>query len=547
MTEMFELLKELTTNRAPEKVLMREEAKQPVTKNVNSISLIRGEEEENDDDDATTGDSIEKPDGSDAEMPLKEAEKENEAKNETKKEPIKSAEKELTQAEEEKAVKKLTNERPAEMDIRLSLASHSYIYPLGIAEDVLVDVVGYVYPVDFVILDIKEDEKRPFILGTPFLTTAKAVIKFDKGTVTLRSGKSKMSFRRIHESLCKIEKGIKNDIEPIAPTMTVNGLVLEWEERIKLHQEKEMKFDQWRSKTFKNKHPTLVKVKIEMNDEGEVTARLSSSKKKDHYWDDVCDQVYHVSFLSRMLGHWVQFMQILMFLRWLITLEEQEEDDEEELTTSSGMNLQLGNESPRAGSGECLSKKEIISNFLQGTVISHNERFGDDETGVAESSANEIESVVYARALMLKDVEELVDGVKVTKGAKITNGRRHSKESGISLKRYSEVTKVLKRIISLTRKNPITQEELIDTFTDNDGHERSWPALLRLAIDDVLDSWKPKENLVIRQRTIIGSITPEFKPSITTHSTDHVKYPVATHPISKPDEVIVIDSDASFK
>ncbi|GKF26258.1 hypothetical protein Tco_0082152, partial [Tanacetum coccineum] len=35
---------------------------------------------------------------------------------------------------------KLINERPAETNIRLSLASHSYIYPLGIAEDVLVEV-----------------------------------------------------------------------------------------------------------------------------------------------------------------------------------------------------------------------------------------------------------------------------------------------------------------------------------------------------------------------------------------------------------------------
>ncbi|GJY34395.1 hypothetical protein Tco_0418864 [Tanacetum coccineum] len=105
-----------------------------------------------------------------------------------------------------------------------------------------------------------EDENRPFILGTPFLTTAKAVIKFDKGTITLRSGKSKISFHRIPESPCKIEKGIKNDIEPIAPTMTVNRLVLEWEEKIKLHQEKETKFDQWRSKNFIDKHPALVKV-----------------------------------------------------------------------------------------------------------------------------------------------------------------------------------------------------------------------------------------------------------------------------------------------
>ncbi|GJW65864.1 reverse transcriptase domain-containing protein [Tanacetum coccineum] len=106
--------------------------------------------------------------------------------------------------------------------------------------------------IDFVILDIKEDEKRPFILGTPFLTTTKAVIKFDKRTLTLRSGKSKVSFHMIPDHLCRIKKGIKNDIEPITPTITVNRLILEWEEKIKLHQEKEMKFNQWRSKIFYN-------------------------------------------------------------------------------------------------------------------------------------------------------------------------------------------------------------------------------------------------------------------------------------------------------
>ncbi|GJS25732.1 reverse transcriptase domain-containing protein [Tanacetum coccineum] len=89
---------------------------------------------------------------------------------------------------------KLTDERPVETDIRLSLASHSYIYPLGIAEDVLVEVAKHVYPVNFVILDIKENEKRHCILGTPFLTTAKASIKFDKGTITLRSRKSRVIF-----------------------------------------------------------------------------------------------------------------------------------------------------------------------------------------------------------------------------------------------------------------------------------------------------------------------------------------------------------------
>ncbi|GJY31742.1 hypothetical protein Tco_0415237 [Tanacetum coccineum] len=49
MAEMFRLLKELTNSRAPKKVLIRDEAKSLVTKNVNSISLTRGEEERNDD------------------------------------------------------------------------------------------------------------------------------------------------------------------------------------------------------------------------------------------------------------------------------------------------------------------------------------------------------------------------------------------------------------------------------------------------------------------------------------------------------------------
>ncbi|GKA02932.1 reverse transcriptase domain-containing protein [Tanacetum coccineum] len=121
---------------------------------------------------------------------------------------------------------KLTNERLVETKIRLSLSSHSYIYPLGIAKDVLVDVDGFVYLIDFMILDIKEDESKPFILGTPFMTTAKAVIKFDKGTITLKSGKSKISFQRNPGPQGTIKKGIKNDIEPIAPIMTVNSCFL---------------------------------------------------------------------------------------------------------------------------------------------------------------------------------------------------------------------------------------------------------------------------------------------------------------------------------
>ncbi|CAL1409726.1 unnamed protein product [Linum trigynum] len=72
---------------------------------------------------------------------------------------------------------------------------------------------------------------------------------------------------------------------------------------------------------------------------------------------------------------------------------------------------------------------------------------------------------------------------------------------GISHERYHEVMKAAKPILSLHMRNATTQEELISGITDVDGGDNQrQPALLRLALDDVLDSLKPKESLVIRQR-----------------------------------------------
>ncbi|GJT19261.1 hypothetical protein Tco_0877967 [Tanacetum coccineum] len=71
MTEMFRLLKELTTSKTPKKVLLREEAKFPVTKNVNSISFAREEEERSDKTDVTPG-NTEMP--TEIKIPVKEVE-----------------------------------------------------------------------------------------------------------------------------------------------------------------------------------------------------------------------------------------------------------------------------------------------------------------------------------------------------------------------------------------------------------------------------------------------------------------------------------------
>nr|GEY88373.1 hypothetical protein [Tanacetum cinerariifolium] len=78
------LLKELKTSRAPKKVLIREEAKAPVTKSVNFISLIREEEEKNDIYDVATGDDSKEINRPNMEVSVKEAETNNGAKSEAK-------------------------------------------------------------------------------------------------------------------------------------------------------------------------------------------------------------------------------------------------------------------------------------------------------------------------------------------------------------------------------------------------------------------------------------------------------------------------------
>ncbi|GJU32240.1 hypothetical protein Tco_1175829 [Tanacetum coccineum] len=94
MTEMFGLLKELTTSKAPEKVLIREDAKSLITKSVNSISFIKEEEEKTDMYDVAPDDDSKETDGPDMEVSVKEAETKNGAESGAKNKQIKNPKKE---------------------------------------------------------------------------------------------------------------------------------------------------------------------------------------------------------------------------------------------------------------------------------------------------------------------------------------------------------------------------------------------------------------------------------------------------------------------
>ncbi|XP_073121915.1 uncharacterized protein [Henckelia pumila] len=90
--------------------------------------------------------------------------------------------------------RKLSLGEPKPTRMSLQLADRFIKYPRGIIEDVLVKVDKFIFPADFVVLDMQEDLDMPLILERPFLETGKALIDVQKGELILRVREEKISF-----------------------------------------------------------------------------------------------------------------------------------------------------------------------------------------------------------------------------------------------------------------------------------------------------------------------------------------------------------------
>ena len=68
----------------------------------------------------------------------------------------------------------------------------------GILEDVLIKVGKFIFPVDFMVIDIEEDKQVQLLLGRPFLATEVTLIDVKKGELTLRVGDEAVHFNLNH-------------------------------------------------------------------------------------------------------------------------------------------------------------------------------------------------------------------------------------------------------------------------------------------------------------------------------------------------------------
>ena len=78
--------------------------------------------------------------------------------------------------------------------VTLQLADRSLKHPRGVIEDVLVKVDKFIFPADFIVLDMEEDKEIPIILGRPFLATGRAMIDVQRGELKLRVQEDEVKF-----------------------------------------------------------------------------------------------------------------------------------------------------------------------------------------------------------------------------------------------------------------------------------------------------------------------------------------------------------------
>ncbi|GJU05805.1 transposon ty3-I gag-pol polyprotein [Tanacetum coccineum] len=100
-------------------------------------------------------------------------------------------------------------------------------FPKGIAENIMVKIDKFVFPVDFVILDMEEDHRIPIILGRPFLATAHAMIDVFNKKISFEVGdeiitfdlEKSMRFPPFNEDTCHaadiIDLSVVNNIQEI--------------------------------------------------------------------------------------------------------------------------------------------------------------------------------------------------------------------------------------------------------------------------------------------------------------------------------------------
>ena len=90
----------------------------------------------------------------------------------------------------------------------LQLADRSITRPYGVIEDVLVRMKHFIFPTDFVVMDICEDTDIPVILGRAFMLTASCIINMGRKKLEMGFEDQKIDFDLFVEDKPALEQNV---------------------------------------------------------------------------------------------------------------------------------------------------------------------------------------------------------------------------------------------------------------------------------------------------------------------------------------------------
>nr|GEX50748.1 hypothetical protein [Tanacetum cinerariifolium] len=109
--------------------------------------------------------------------------------------------------------------KPAQLkktDMLVEMADMTKRYPIGIVENVLVKIDKFLFPSDFMVMDMLNTRKEIMILGRPFLETIHAEIDVFNKEISLGIGGDKVTF--------DMEKKIHNFTTPVGKIYMINSI-----------------------------------------------------------------------------------------------------------------------------------------------------------------------------------------------------------------------------------------------------------------------------------------------------------------------------------
>jgi len=90
----------------------------------------------------------------------------------------------------------------------LQLADRSITRPYGVIENVLVRVKHFIFPADFMVMDIYEDNDIPVILGRPFMLIASCIVDMGRKKLELGFEDQKIDFDLFVEDKSALEQNV---------------------------------------------------------------------------------------------------------------------------------------------------------------------------------------------------------------------------------------------------------------------------------------------------------------------------------------------------